>query len=79
MQGANGLGGDAGGGGSSGGGGLANFSWGVARALLDEGLLPSLICGTSAGAVVAAALCCHTERELDSLYDGERGRRSRRR
>mgnify|MGYP001409429233 CR=1 FL=1 len=39
----------------SGGGGLANFSWGVARALLDEGLLPSLICGTSAGAVVAAA------------------------
>ena len=47
----------------SGGGGLANFSWGVARALLDEGLLPSLICGTSAGAVVAAALCCHTERE----------------
>lgn len=55
----------------SGGGGLANFSWGVARALLDEGLLPSLICGTSAGAVVAAALCCHTERELDSLLRPE--------
>lgn len=51
----------------SGGGGLANFSWGVARALYDQKLLPTLICGTSAGAVVGAALCTHTDAELDEL------------
>ena len=55
----------------SGGGGLANFSWGVARALYDQRLLPSLICGTSAGAVVAATLCTHTDAELDALLTSE--------
>ena len=51
----------------SGGGGLANFSWGVARALFEQRLLPSLICGTSAGAVVGATLCTHTDSELSEL------------
>ena len=51
----------------SGGGGLANYSWGVARALFDQKLLPTLVCGTSAGAVVAAALCTHTDEELDAV------------
>ena len=51
----------------SGGGGLANFSWGVARALFEQGHLPNLICGTSAGAVIAAALCTHTDLELHAL------------
>jgi hypothetical protein len=55
----------------SGGGGLANFAWGVARALYDQKLLPSLICGTSAGAVVGAALCTHTDAELDELLKAE--------
>ena len=55
----------------SGGGGLANFSWGVTRALYDRGLLPSLVCGTSAGAVIAATLCTHTDAELGELLTAE--------
>ena len=55
----------------SGGGGLANFSWGVARALYDQKLLPSLICGSSAGAVVGAALCTRTDEELDGLLQAQ--------
>lgn len=55
----------------SGGGGLANFSWGTALALHERGLLPSLICGTSAGAVVAAALCTHSDADLDELLRSE--------
>ncbi|KAL1510359.1 hypothetical protein AB1Y20_006670 [Prymnesium parvum] len=56
----------------SGGGGLANYSWGVARALFEQGHLPTLICGTSAGAVVAATLCTHTDAELEHLLRSER-------
>lgn len=51
----------------SGGGALSNYSWGVVKALHDQKMLPSLICGTSAGAVVAAAVCTHTDSELDGL------------
>ncbi|KAL3914782.1 MAG: hypothetical protein SGPRY_007500, partial [Prymnesium sp.] len=51
----------------SGGGGLANYSWGVVAALFEQGHLPRLICGTSAGAVIAAALCTRTDDELRSL------------
>ena len=34
-------------------------------------MLPSLICGTSAGAVVAAAVCTHSDSQLDELLRAE--------
>jgi predicted acylesterase/phospholipase RssA len=36
----------------------------VARALLEEGILPHIISGTSAGSVVGAILCTRTDEEL---------------
>jgi len=36
----------------------------VVRALLEQGLLPTVISGTSAGALVAAHVCCRTDEEL---------------
>ena len=50
--------------------GGASFAWyhlGVARALLDAGLLPEVITGTSGGAIVAALLATRTDAELDAL------------
>ncbi|KNZ63082.1 hypothetical protein VP01_1190g2 [Puccinia sorghi] len=43
--------------------------FGVLRALLDAGLIPTVITGTSAGALgmIAAFLCTHTDSELDRL------------
>ncbi len=55
----------------SGGGGLVNYSWGVVRALFDQKMLPTLICGTSAGAVIAATVCTHTDAELETLLTVE--------
>ena len=37
----------------SGGGMLCNYHWGVALALLDQGCLPTCLCGTSAGAAAS--------------------------
>jgi len=51
----------------SGGATFGYYHFGVLRALLDAGLLPTVITGTSAGALVAAFLCTHTDFELDHL------------
>ncbi|KAK4047625.1 hypothetical protein OIV83_005283 [Microbotryomycetes sp. JL201] len=54
--------------------GGACFGWyhlGVCRAMLDEGLLPRVITGTSAGALVAAFICCRTDSELRQLLKPE--------
>lgn len=51
----------------SGGAGFAYYHFGVARALLDAGLLPRIITGTSAGGLVAALLCTRHDHELDRL------------
>jgi len=48
----------------SGGASLGNFHWGIVQALLDEGLLPRIVSGTSSGAVVAALVCTRTDEEL---------------
>ena len=47
-------------------GGAANgyYHLGVAKALIRHKLLPRVISGSSAGAVVAAALCCARDSEL---------------
>lgn len=48
----------------SGGGSLGHFHIGVAKALLEQDLLPSVISGASAGSVVAAILGTRTNDEL---------------
>jgi len=48
----------------SSGGTLGYFHFGVARCLLEESLLPKIISGSSAGALVAAFLATRTEDEL---------------
>ena len=45
----------------SGGATFAYYHFGVAKALLDAGLLPEVITGTSGGALVAALLCSRTD------------------
>ena len=51
----------------SGGGSLGPFHLGVARALWEQRLLPTVISGSSAGAVVAATMGTHTDGELHEL------------
>lgn len=51
----------------SGAGALGPFHFGVARALLEQGLLPDVVSGASAGAVVAAILCTRNDAELEPL------------
>ncbi|MEZ5504006.1 MAG: patatin-like phospholipase family protein [Halioglobus sp.] len=53
----------------SGGGVLGFYHLGVVRTLLDQGLLPRVISGSSAGALVAGVLGTHTDRELEKFYD----------
>ena len=51
----------------SGGGILGFFHVGVARALLEQGLLPNVLSGASAGALVAAIVGSHDEEELRGM------------
>jgi predicted acylesterase/phospholipase RssA len=48
----------------SGGGANGNYHYGVVAELLDAGLLPQIISGTSAGSLVAAHVCVRTDDEL---------------
>ncbi len=56
----------------SSGGALMYFHFGVARSLLARGLLPNLISGSSAGAIVAAVLGSHSDEALGTLLTGEK-------
>ncbi|KAJ2736862.1 hypothetical protein IW152_000373 [Coemansia sp. BCRC 34962] len=54
--------------------GGAAMGWkhlGVARCLLEEARMPRVICGTSAGALVAALLATHTDDELRRIVRPE--------
>ncbi|KAG0234523.1 hypothetical protein BGW41_001122 [Actinomortierella wolfii] len=51
----------------SGGAGFGYYHLGVIRALLDAGVLPQVITGTSAGALLAALVGCRTDEELDEV------------
>jgi len=55
----------------SGGATLGLFHIGVCKALQDQGLLPKVISGSSAGAIMAAMVGSHTDAELEAMYDGE--------
>ncbi|CRG90365.1 hypothetical protein PISL3812_07409 [Talaromyces islandicus] len=51
----------------SGGATFAYYHFGVVRALLDNGVLPEIITGTSGGALVAALVATRTDEELRQL------------
>lgn len=51
----------------SGGGALGTHHIGVLEALLDVGLLPRIISGSSSGAIMAAMICTRTDEELSAL------------
>ncbi|PYH64606.1 patatin-like phospholipase domain-containing protein [Aspergillus vadensis CBS 113365] len=51
----------------SGGATFAYYHFGVVRALLDNGVLPEIITGTSGGALVAALVATRTDEELKQL------------
>ncbi|BEJ13872.1 hypothetical protein CspHIS471_0310460 [Cutaneotrichosporon sp. HIS471] len=55
----------------SGGASFGYYHFGVARALLDHGLLPRIITGTSAGGLIAALVCTYTDSELKQLIRPE--------
>jgi hypothetical protein len=48
----------------SGGAMMGCYHFGHVRALLDEGVLPHIISGTSAGSVIAATICTRTDEEI---------------
>lgn len=53
----------------SGGGVLGFYHLGVVKSLLDEGLLPRVISGSSAGSLVAGVVGTHNDEELRHFYD----------
>lgn len=53
----------------SGGATLGMFHIGVLKALWQEGLLPRVISGSSAGSIIAAAIGTHTNDELNQMFD----------
>jgi TAG lipase/steryl ester hydrolase/phospholipase A2/LPA acyltransferase len=56
----------------SGGAMLGFFHVGVLKALLKEGLLPRIISGSSAGSLIAAIVCSHSDDELLDHLQPER-------
>lgn len=56
----------------SGGATMGFFHVGVVKALREQGLLPRVISGSSAGAMVAAALGAVKDEELDNAFDARR-------
>jgi TAG lipase / steryl ester hydrolase / phospholipase A2 / LPA acyltransferase len=53
----------------SGGGVLGFYHLGVVKTLLEQGLLPRVISGSSAGSLVAGVVGTHTEAELEHFYE----------
>ena len=53
----------------SGGGSFGSFHLGVIKALLDASLLPRVLSGSSAGAIVAALVGTRTREELKELFE----------
>jgi NTE family protein len=53
----------------SGGGVLGFYHLGVVKALMERGLLPRVISGSSAGSMIAGVLGTHTDEELEQFFD----------
>ncbi|KAL0491652.1 triacylglycerol lipase SDP1 [Acrasis kona] len=56
----------------SGGASLGMYHFGVAKALFEENLLPKIISGSSAGAIVASYLCMHSDDEMPHCFNPSR-------
>lgn len=56
----------------SGSGAFLYFHVGVVRALWSEGVLPSILSGSSGGAIVAAVVCTHRDDEIGPLLESDR-------
>ena len=52
----------------SGGATLGFYHFGVIKGLFEQGLLPKVICGSSTGAMIAAAVCARDDEELRALF-----------
>ncbi|PCJ70485.1 MAG: patatin [Rhodobiaceae bacterium] len=57
----------------SGAGALGPFHIGVIKTLLEEDLLPRVISGSSAGALIAAIVGTHSDEELKPFFDADVG------
>ena len=55
----------------SGAGSMAPFHLGVCKALVLQGLLPTIISGSSGGAIIAAIVCTRDDEELETLLQSE--------
>ncbi|TGD71960.1 DUF3336 domain-containing protein [Mangrovimicrobium sediminis] len=53
----------------SGGGVLGFYHLGVVKVMLQQGLLPRVISGSSAGSLVAGVLGTHSDKELETFFD----------
>jgi predicted acylesterase/phospholipase RssA len=53
----------------SGGASLGMFHLGVIKELESEGIMPRVITGSSAGAILAGIVCTHIDKELEELLD----------
>jgi len=52
----------------SGGATMGIYHLGVVKALFDAGLLPTVVCGSSMGAIVAAGVCTRSDEELRQFF-----------
>lgn len=55
----------------SGGAALGLFHIGVLKSMFDEGLLPTVISGSSAGSIMGSVVGTHTDDELEDIFDPE--------
>jgi predicted acylesterase/phospholipase RssA len=55
----------------SGGAMMGNYHFGHVKALHDEGILPHIMSGTSAGSVVAAFFCTRSDAEIERDFNPE--------
>ncbi len=55
----------------SGSGSLLYFHMGVARAMFEADLLPSVMSGSSGGSIVGSIICSHTDEELREIMEPE--------
>ena len=60
----------------SGGATFGYFHLGVMKALFEQGYLPNIITGTSAGAMMAAMVCVRTDDELEEIFSPELANRT---
>ncbi|KAK7201098.1 Patatin-like phospholipase [Novymonas esmeraldas] len=51
----------------SGGASMGTYHAGVARALYEAGVLPDILCGSSAGSIIAAMICTKSPEELHAF------------